>query len=79
MRTLIDIMIDRACGISDAQAAPSWIALRCPQCARTQRAPGDATDPPGTATVQMCYPACLVGDSCEIVYFDAAGRELFSI
>lgn len=56
--------------------AAHGITLRCPKCKRTQAAPRDATDPPGTAVVQATCDKCDEDDFGEVLYFDHDGRQL---
>ena len=75
-RTPIEIMIDRACGIPDNAVPLTPITLHCISCGRQQRAPRDPTDLPGTVVIKTRCPECVGGDFAEILYFDAAGKQL---
>ena len=80
-RTPIEIMIDRACGITERDthavvALSHWIMMHCPTCGREQYARRHWTDPPGTAVVQARCPECIGVDGDEVIYFDAQKQQL---
>lgn len=76
-RSPIEMMVDRACGFDRAAAEKRpTVTLRCPTCQQTKAADLDATDPPGTAVVQVTCPKCNAGDFAEVIYFDASGKQL---
>jgi len=53
------------------------VTLQCPQCKRTKLTGRDKTDPEGTAMVKVLCDRCDDGGGFpEVLYFDAAGKQL---
>jgi len=77
MTSLIDRMIDKACGIKPGDLKPGqWITLRCPGCKMEKRAKKDITDPPGTVIVVVQCSECNGGDFDSPTYIDDDGNDL---
>jgi hypothetical protein len=76
----IEMAIDRATGFKPtARPAPAprrIVTLRCPCCQQSKGVVRLPHDPPGTAVVEYPCPKCLTQGEAEVVYFDAAGRQL---
>ena len=77
-RSPIEILIDRACGITDEEAPAAYesITLRCSQCGREQKAPRDEWDPPGAVIVQARCPRCVGDGPDDVLYFAAGGEQI---
>lgn len=53
------------------------IKLECPDCGKQAAADRERSDPPGTALVKARCPDCDDGGGFpDILYFDAAGRQI---
>lgn len=79
MPSPIEMMIDAACGITEADRI-EWrkasITMRCPTCQTTRRAKRHAADPPGTETVVFPCDKCRKGEGPKVIYLDEGGKPL---
>lgn len=72
----IEIMIDRACGVTVNVSAPSRITLRCPACKVEKSVVRTLLDPTDASVVVFPCPKCFVAETATIEYFDAGGKAL---
>ena len=73
----IEIMVDRACGVSEDKRKHRWPVLRCPKCKKSKRVSAGDTDPNTTAIVEFpCLECGSDGWECPR-YFDESGAEIY--
>lgn len=76
-RSPIEMMIDKACGITEPLEPVEMITLRCPECGREKSAEKHFTDLPGTAVVVAHCDKCPCEDNGVYpTYFAADGTQI---
>jgi hypothetical protein len=73
-RSPIEILIDRACGISDPPKV-DLLTLRCPTCGKERHDTREWYDPPAAAVMLFPCQQCRTADA-EVRWVDASGREV---
>lgn len=60
MRSPIDILIDKACGVPSDTAVRSskLVMLRCPDCQKEKQVWREKTDDPQAQVIMLCCPEC---------------------
>jgi hypothetical protein len=65
------------CGTSNKIGCDCFVKLRCPHCRREKMVRREDHDLPGTARIEtQCDKCGNGGDRPEVLYFDAAGKQL---
>lgn len=78
MRSPIEIMVDRACGIPDdvTWIKPTGPTMRCRKCKQEKKVSTHYSDPDGTVVIEFLCPECAPDGFDDLTYLDASGKAL---